>query len=234
MDSIRLMNRVDTKYVTSLDMLGRILDMARADYYVLETSGGRVAAYDSMYFDTPSLDMYMTHQCGRLVRRKVRTRTYVASGDTFLEVKRKNNHGRTKKKRIQIDSGAFGMPFGSSEAAAFATEKSGYDASTLIPSLGTAFDRITLVSKSMTERLTIDTHLRFSNLRTGLSSDMGGLVVIEIKQDSHASSPMADILSQLRIHPMGMSKYCIGTALTSPGLRQNRFKPRIHKISKYI
>ena len=234
MDSIRLMNRVDTKYVTSLDMLEAILERARSDYYVLETSGGRVAAYDSMYFDTPSLDMYMTHHSGRLVRRKVRTRTYVASGDTYLEVKRKNNHKRTKKKRIQIPLDGFGHPFDSPEAASFVLERSGYEALSLEPALTTTFDRITLVSKSMTERLTIDMHLRFGNLRTGLSADMGRLVVIEIKQDSLASSPMADILQELRIHPMGMSKYCIGTAMTSPGLKQNRFKSRIHKIQKYI
>ena len=39
-------------------------------------------------------------------------------------------------------------------------------------------------------------------------------------------------LRQLRIHPHGFSKYCIGSALTNPDLRQNRFKIRLRDTEK--
>ena len=46
--------------------------------------------------------MYLAHQNGRVIREKIRVRTYVSSGLTFLEVKNKNNKGRTDKKRIRV------------------------------------------------------------------------------------------------------------------------------------
>lgn len=48
--------------------------------------------------------MYRMHHCGKKVREKIRVRTYLDTNDTFLEIKNKNNHGRTKKKRILVNS----------------------------------------------------------------------------------------------------------------------------------
>ena len=95
MDSIRLMNRIDTKYLTTTSVLVRLLeDAAARGYRALETDGTRLCPYDTLYYDTPELQMFLDHHNRRLVRQKVRTRTYVGSGQTFLEIKRKNNHGR--------------------------------------------------------------------------------------------------------------------------------------------
>ena len=99
MDGIRLMNRVDTKFVTTDAMLEEILLRAESEYRVLEIDGIRMSAYDTLYYDTADLEMYMAHHNRRLRRYKVRTRTYLNSGESFLEIKRKNNRGRTKKKR---------------------------------------------------------------------------------------------------------------------------------------
>ena len=101
------MNMVDTKYVTAERMLALVLDRAEADgYRVLVTQTGRMCPYSTPYYDTPDLAMYTAHLNGVLRRRKVRTRTYLSSGQTFLEVKRKDNHGRTRKKRMEIPVGA--------------------------------------------------------------------------------------------------------------------------------
>ena len=107
MDGIRLMNRVDTKFVTTDAMLEEILLRAESEYRVLEIDGIRMSAYDTLYYDTADLEMYMAHHNRRLRRYKVRTRTYLNSGESFLEIKRKNNRGRTKKKRIRIDGELF-------------------------------------------------------------------------------------------------------------------------------
>ena len=87
MDSVKLMNRIDTKYVTSEAVLQDVLrDAAEAGYRVLVTENSRVNPYDSLYYDTPALKMFADHHNRRLTRQKVRTRTYVTSGITFLEL----------------------------------------------------------------------------------------------------------------------------------------------------
>ena len=44
MSGIRLMNRTDTKFVTTLPMLMQLLEMAKDDYFVQEIDGAHVAA----------------------------------------------------------------------------------------------------------------------------------------------------------------------------------------------
>ena len=108
MDGIRLMNRIDTKYLTSFSRLEDLLDEALdCGYMVFEQNGLRIQDYDSVYFDTPSFTTYTEHRRGKLVRQKIRTRRYSSSGVCFLEIKNKNNHSRTKTKRIQLTEGAY-------------------------------------------------------------------------------------------------------------------------------
>ena len=229
MDSIRLMNRTDTKFFATPAQLDALLEGAgAAGYYVFDDGYGRITPYDTLYYDTPGLDMYLAHHNRRLVRRKVRVRTYVHSGVTFLEVKLKDNHGRTRKKRRECTGEE---PF-EGQRAVFVAEKTGYGISSLNPSLRTVFDRITLVNPEKTERLTIDFNLRFLNPRTGVEADMGDGVIVELKQDSLKPSKTREILRELRVKPFKISKYCIGTALTTPGLKQNRFKTKIRTINK--
>jgi hypothetical protein len=87
----------------------------------------------------------------------------------------------------------------------------------------------------MTERLTIDTGLRFHNLLNGKDKDMGQLVVIELKRDGLVYSPVLHMLRQLRIQPHGFSKYCMGSALTgNDHLPVNRFKRKLIEINKLV
>ena len=50
MSSIKLMNRIDTKYIASSDHLVPILTMALDKYRVQSIDGIRVARYDTLYF----------------------------------------------------------------------------------------------------------------------------------------------------------------------------------------
>ena len=105
MSGIKLMNRIDTKFVASKRQLVDMLQLVREKYYVQEINSDRISPYRTTYFDTDNYAQYMQHHGGRATRTKVRVRTYLSSGDlTFLEVKKKNNHLRTKKKRIQVES----------------------------------------------------------------------------------------------------------------------------------
>ena len=97
MNSVKLMNRTDTKFVTNRQKLVQLLEMAQQDYYVQDIDGGRNLEYDTTYFDTLHFDMYNEHQHGHTNRQKIRFRTYCVSSLQFMEIKTKNNHGRTKK-----------------------------------------------------------------------------------------------------------------------------------------
>ncbi|MCQ2142819.1 MAG: polyphosphate polymerase domain-containing protein [Bacteroidales bacterium] len=233
MDSIKLMNRVDTKFLTTEETLEKALAMAAGEgYRILVTDGLRISPYDTLYYDTPELRMYTEHRRKKLTRKKVRVRTYVASGITFLEVKRKNNKGRTKKKRMEVPSGEMTDFRSDAAACAFLLEKSGYAAGDIAPRLYTRFHRITLVNPEKTERLTVDMSLEFENFSSGMKVSLGPAVIIELKQDGLADSRIRHILNELRVKPARVSKYCIGTALAEPSARPGRFAEKIRYIEK--
>ena len=230
MKGVKLMNRVDTKYLITSDQLVAILNGIHEHYYAQEVEGKRLSAYDTIYYDTPDLRMYIIHHDRHLVRDKVRVRTYVDSNLTFCEVKHKTNKGRTKKKRIEIQPNTDIVK--DPEASAFLTERQPYPVESLSPHLETRFGRFTLVNFEKTERLTIDCGVSFNNYVSGTSASVDPLVIMELKQDGRARSLLKEVLFDLRIKPYKISKYCIGTAMTRPEVKQNRFKKKLRRINK--
>ena len=231
MESVRLMNRVDTKYLTVEPVVDEILRLAADGFLIQEINGIRQPRYHSTYFDTPDARMYYDHQRGKKSRRKVRIRKYLDS-DTppFLEVKDKNNKGRTKKHRVAMNEGSDIRAF-----EIFITQNSEFSTSSLIPHIENTFRRITLVNIEKTERITIDTSLEFNNFVSGQKIELPGLAVIEWKRDAlAANSLLKHILNSLRIHQSGFSKYCIGMALSNPLLKNNRIKPRLRLVDKIL
>ena len=293
--AVRLMNRVDTKYLVDERRCMELLELAADQYYVQIIDDCRACRYATLYYDTPQWDMYHLHHNRRLTRQKIRTRTYVETGVTYLEVKSKSNKGRTHKRRMALDRSLFAAAATDTAAADFLRREARYAPETLSPSLATRFVRVTLVNRAMTERLTIDFDLHFDNVRAagggnkdmngcgdmdmnsrgnkdmngrkdmntigpgdmdingcgnngirgmyngsgpaaaasfGHTASLGRLVVIELKQDALAPSPMKQLLAQLRVKPFKLSKYCIGEALTNPLVKHNRFKAKIRAIGK--
>ena len=229
MKEIRLMNRTDTKFVTNKQTLARLLELAQGKYYAQRLNGSMVANYMTTYWDTEGHIFYLTHHNGRSPRQKVRVRTYMDSNTTFLEVKTKNNHGRTKKKRVEVPSQEITGGNGNEE---FLQERVSLSLADLHPTVRNQFHRITLVNYGKTERLTIDYDVQFHNMETGSDANVGGLVIVELKRDGNVYSPVLDILRQLRIKPSGFSKYSIGTVLTNKGIKKNNFRERLVTFSK--
>lgn len=227
MKPVRLMNRIDTKFICNRQKLDELLEAAAEDYLVQENDGKLLMPYKTCYLDTPEAEMYRKHHCGKKNRYKIRIRTYEQSGISFLEVKHKDNHGRTTKVRR---SWSENVP--TKEADQFLESNSPYTFQTLVPTLENHFRRITLVNRELTERLTIDLELQATNPRTGRSVSFPDLVIIELKRDNHKPSIMPELLCSLRIRPAKFSKYCIGMALTDPDLKQNLFKERIRTVRK--
>ncbi len=231
MSSIRLMNRTDTKFVTNRTTLLRLLQLVQGEYYAQEIDGRRIADYRTIYWDTPGHRFFLEHHNGRAPRQKVRVRTYMDSDVTFLEVKTKNNHARTKKKRIMVPAPDRLVEAGSD---AFLQGLVGLGLADITPSVQNRFNRITLVNYGETERLTIDFGVHFHNFETDNDSGTGELVIIELKRDGNVFSPVLDILRRLRVKPSGFSKYCIGSLLTNPSLKRNMFKEKMVRINKLV
>lgn len=229
MGAVKLMNRVDTKFVTHKSNLFPFLELLKESHLIQEINRNRTSTYRTLYFDTEDKAMYTAHQSGKTTREKIRMREYLGSDLVFLEIKNKNNRGRTQKIRIQIPGW---NEYKNEEANHFLTEKSWYKLKDIAPHVQNSFDRITLVNKEKTERLTIDTNLTFYNIDNDKVYDLDNIIVIELKQDGFCFSYSRQCLRHLRIHPKGFSKYCIGSALTNPNLKQNNFKDRIRQIQK--
>ena len=229
MEQVRLMNRVDTKYVTTIPILERLLRKAPADYRIQQIGESRNMPYYTCYFDTSDTQMFYEHYRGKKSRRKVRIRLY--EGGTvppFFEVKSKNNKGQTRKKRVTMDAGRELTPY-----AEFLGKHTPYKPEDLIRHIENHFYRITLVNKAKTERITIDTDLHFHNFITDDRHALPRIAIIECKRNGLTNdSPIRQIMRELHIHPSGFSKYCIGMALTNNLLRQNRLKNRLKRIER--
>lgn len=236
MSAIKLMNRVDTKYVLSEECCMELLRRAVGEYSVQVIDNVRAARYETLYYDTPDWDMYTVHHNRRLTRQKIRTRTYIETMLSFVEVKNKTNRGRTKKRRTVIGREFF-LDFKlSAQASEFMAQHAAYPLEDLLPSLITRFERITLVNHAHTERLTIDFNVRFENLRSGqqLAPGVERMVIVELKQDGMCYSPMKQIMLDLRVKRLKVSKYCLGVVLTTPEVKGNRFKRKLRQVRKAI
>ena len=236
MSAIKLMNRVDTKYVMSEETCMQLLERAVGDYSVQVIDDVRACRYSTLYYDTHDWEMYTVHHNRHLKRQKIRARTYVESNISFIEIKNKTNTGRTKKKRIKIPADYFYNVTEHGEALDFLKERAAYAPETISPSLTTEFTRITLVNHAHTERLTIDLNLAFRNMRDEGAEPTGieRMVIVELKQDGLCYSPMKQILLDLRVKTFKVSKYCLGIALSNDKVKRNRFKLKIRKIRKII
>ena len=231
MSGIKLMNRTDTKFVATHDQLVAFLSSVKGKYFIQEIDGKRIASYHTTYFDTNDYDMYTMHHAGRSVREKIRVRTYLDSDDTFLEVKNKNNHGRTKKKRISV-GGVGTLENEKENVVPFLGKHAWYRLEEVSPVIENWFNRITLVNYGKTERLTIDFNLRFHHLKSDRKDSLQRVAIIELKRDGNIPSPALDLLREARIKRSGFSKYCIGSAMTHKGLKRNNFKERLRMIDK--
>ena len=231
MSGIKLMNRTDTKFVATLEQLVAFLSAVKGKYFIQEIDDKRIASYHTTYYDTDDYEMYRMHHAGRCVREKIRVRTYLDNGATFLEVKNKNNHGRTKKKRITV-GGVDSLQGEIENVAPFLGKHAWYTLEQVSPVIENWFNRITLVNFGKTERLTIDFNLKFHHLKSDGRDSLQRVAVIELKRDGNVPSPALDILRDTRIKRSGFSKYCIGSALTHKGLKRNNFKERLTMIGK--
>lgn len=229
MDNVKLMDRTDTKYTFHVSALEALLHEAMPYYKVLSVENNRISRYKTLYYDTEAFDLYNRHHSGKLNRYKIRHRTYVESELGFLEVKFKNNKGRTIKTRVKEKDYSGIQP---GEAFDFLKAQLPFCPTTLRPKIWINYSRITLVNKTSAERLTIDLNLEFKTAE--LTRNMGRLVIAEVKQDSKAPSPFVAILKKKHIREGSISKYCFAVASSFQGVKANNFKQKLSQVHKLI
>jgi hypothetical protein len=222
----RLMSRKEKKFLMTLDQCRGLLSDLKDNYRVLEIGNSKIGRYETVYYDTDTFMMYLQHHNGRAHRYKVRSRFYCSTNKTFLEVKERKNTGRTVKKRLE--TGAAG-PLTEEKPAEFLKNVIPYDITMFHPVLSTIYSRVTLVSKDLVERMTLDLSLSFRNKETGYV--LPGIVVGEIKYNGPLSCSRAfSGLKQRGIRKTRFSKYCIGVSFLYSQQKQNRFKQLHMKI----
>jgi hypothetical protein len=231
MDEVKLLNRTDTKFVFNASLLPSILSAIKNDYKILEINNTRIAEYKTLYYDTKDLKLFKLHQNGRTHRYKIRFRNYVDSLLTFLEVKKKNNKGRTIKTRIKTEEIENNL---SDKSLQFLKKELGITALTELKStLSNNFHRLTLVNKTSPERVTIDIGVSFAYREKQIFIDE--LIIAEVKKDKlNAVSSFINAMRINHIVPQGISKYCLGTILLKPQVKHNTFKEQIRIIEKII
>ncbi|MCE1253108.1 MAG: polyphosphate polymerase domain-containing protein [Anaerolineae bacterium] len=228
MDSVALLDRIDTKFVLSDAQLGLTLVNLCDDYRILSVQGQRLNHYHTLYFDTSDFELYNLHVNGRGDRYKVRSREYTDSKLSFLEVKHKTGKDRTIKDRLSTRQPLVSL---SIEAESWLEKILPYASSELEPKLKNTFTRITLVNKYQVERVTLDVDLAF--FTDWKQIKMTGIAIAEVKLDSRNQvSPFLTQMRKLHIRPQGFSKYCIGVSLLYDQVKKNQLKPGLLAIKK--
>jgi hypothetical protein len=215
-----LQRRTDTKFVTMADALAGLLEGLDEGYTLLYTADRRIAEYRTLYFDTPDLAFFHAHRRGYRRRRKVRIRHYPDRNMAFLEVKERLNAARTVKTRVEISCGD-GL-FKAIDLSVLGMDVNA--AGPLQPQVWTNFQRITLVGREGSERVTLDSDLRFEwEVR---SRQLQQCAVIEVKQaEFNRHTPVMIALRKAGIRPGSFSKYCAAMAGLYPDLRRNSLRP---------
>ena len=226
MDSVNLMNRLDSKYVIPIKSLVDVINKIQSEYRVLSINNTRLFTYDNVYFDTEDYKLYQQHHNGKLTRFKFRVREYCESDQLYFELKLKNNKGKTDKKRIKTNSKNL-----CAEHLDFLKEYIKLN-ETYLPSLNVKFKRFTLVNNAKTERITFDTELIYQCSKNSKMYDY--FCIIEIKENGRSkSSFLRRVLREMRLNPSSISKYCFGMSnINANNVKTNLLKEKFRSINK--
>jgi len=224
-----LLSRVDSKFVVPSLRLESLLDGLVGDYAALAVPTGRLATYDSLYFDSPSLRCFHDHRRGRRRRQKIRIRHYPDRQVSYLEVKTKRTEAITDKHRMPI---GFGQQALGAIELAFLREHVGELAEQLQPTLAIRYRRLSLIGLHTQERVTIDLELEVGG-SPQVAERLGQLAVIEVKQSPFCPrTPVMRALREARVRERPLSKYVVALALARPDVPHNRLLPDLHAFER--
>lgn len=198
-----LQKRVDQKYILPISKIDSLLEILRNEFAIIPISSHNVAEYQTQYFDTKEYSFFRNHLRGKRPRYKIRLRRYPDRNLCMLECKKKNV-ALTVKTSIEV-------PYDTSTLLnhhSFFNELP-YKSESLQTSLLNTFHRITLLHKTLEERLTIDFNIEFATPNRNISVD--NCIIVERKRPPvSTASSVPYLLRCVRAYPLSISKYCIG------------------------
>ena len=220
MEVAGLQTRQEKKYLLTPEQFVALADEL-ADFHVLQIDGQRLFGYESAYFDSPDLELFRAHRQGRRLRYKVRTRTYLDSGESLFEVKLKGGRGETIKLRLPYQFKDRSRITGEAQDFLEDALLDNYHVRPpqLVPSLTTRYSRATFVDVTDGARLTCDIDLAC----TAHDETRQGPDLILVESKSTGPGRADDVLAGMGVRPVSVSKYCIGIALTNPELPANKW-----------
>lgn len=223
-----LLTRVDRKYLLPVSQLYELQDRLAGSVRVLQIDGLTWFDYRSCYHDTPGLYCYLAAGRRRRRRFKVRTRTYLQSSQSWLEVKSRGPRGSTVKDRIERRASDDELSLAELCWITRTMADRHVDAPaaiTLVPTLTTNYQRRTLQVAGQDgeppSRMTLD---------VGLSCELppeapGGSLIVGFDEFAFVETkggPRACVadrtLWSMGHRPLGISKYGLGVASLRPDL----------------
>ena len=227
LDSVSLLNRIDSKFILNEEGLEKIFPCLLQNYSILEIDGCNFFTYENNYFDTPDLQFYKDHHNGYLNRIKVRSRKYVESNLCFFEIKKKEKINRTSKYR-KVLPGFIATISEEQKAIIQSFTRKNVPESELV--LSNNFNRITLVNSLFTERVTIDLNIHFKTEQEDIQLEKIAIVEIKKSKITH-NSPLGIFLKVNNFRERNISKYIYGIISLMPTIKKNNFLPLIKNVT---
>lgn len=230
------LKRIDRKFLLTEQSFLEILGDLSKDFRALEIDGKRTFLYDNVYMDTDDYLFYNQHQNKVPSRTKIRTRHYTDAGDlAFFEYKQKED-GITKKFRYQFPANEHGTMTKGKKRFFEGVFQSMYNekAPDISPAMRTKYNRLTLVSNTWEERLTIDFNISVKDLRTKKAKNikLDNLVIIESKSLSDNCKSIEIIESHGIARASSCSKYSLGVVYSGLAEKWSKFEKTMKKIKE--
>jgi len=230
------LKRIDRKFLMTEKQFLEILWDLSEGFKALEIDGKRVFLYDNVYMDTADYLFYNQHQNKLESRTKVRTRHYTDAGDlAFFEYKQKEN-GVTKKFRYQFPAKEHGTMTKGKKRFFDWVFQSMYSEKTpdISPAMRTKYNRLTLVSTTGEERLTIDFNISVKDLRNDKAKNikLENLVIIESKSLSDNCKSLWIIESHWIGRAGSCSKYSLWIVYSGLAKKWSKFQKTMDRIKE--
>jgi hypothetical protein len=219
-----LQTRVDRKYVINAETCNALIQQVQGKGSVLDIDGMRSTMYQSVYFDTPTLDLYKDAAYRRRPRFKARTRFYQETNTAMLEVKTKDGRGRTVKKRTPHDVTTLNEL--TTEGKSFIDDVIGETGASrdLRATLTSQYQRTTIVERETRTRITCDEYLTC----TDWENQSVSLAACIVESKSSGQPSLFDKwLWENGKRPIRISKYCTALAVLHPELPSNKWHKTI-------
>ena len=229
LESRALDRRTVEKFIHSVESVAALLRALRLDYRVADAGHVRVATYRTLYFDTPTLELFHAHRRRVRVRHKVRVRSYPDRHVTRFEVKTRHAERLSTKQTRDHPHADLRLSDDDRRLAAVQTGLT----SVFLPQVFTDFHRITLVGTDAPDRVTIDFDLVVGNDADRLAIERAAIV--EIKRAPgpfRGCSPLSRALRDGGWRRASVSKYAAAIALLQPSIAQNSMVPGLRALRR--